>query len=110
MKCCHTVRMVVGTHQDVEIDHIHYADLDARHMLLQQPRRSASFNRRNIASACQNNVWLSSSIICSKFPDRCPLRTMSESFIERKPLQFWLLSASNDIDVVPAAQAVIEYV
>src|ERR1700683_5561383 len=102
--------MIVGTHQHVEIDDIHEPYLDARHVLLQQPGCGTSFNSRNIASTCQNNIRFRSTIIRCKFPDRCSLGAVSESFVECKPLQFRLLSASNNVDVVSAAQAMIEYV
>src|ERR1700730_7151063 len=104
------VRMIVRTHQHVEIDDIYDADFYARHALLQQPGSGAGLDRRNIARARQDNVGVLSTIICRKMPDRCALRAVSKRFIKRKPLQFRLFSAGHNIDVVPTAQAVIEYV
>ncbi len=102
--------MIVRTHQRVQIDDIHHAHLDARHVLLQQPGSGAGLDRGYIARARQNDVRLRSAIVRRKFPDRRSLRAVRQRFFKREPLQFRLFAAGNHVDVIPAAQAVIEYV
>ena len=102
--------MIVGAHQRVEVDDIHDTHFDARHVFLQQPRCGASLDCGDIAGARENDVGFRAAVVRRKFPDRRSLRTMGERFVKREPLQFRLLSAGDDIHIIPAAQAVVEYV
>ena len=50
------------------------------------------------------------SSLVANFQMDAPESNVRKSFVEREPLQLRLFSAGDDVYVIPAAQAVIEYV
>src|SRR5215831_4612261 len=100
--------MLVRAHQYCEIDHIDEANLNFRHVLLQQPGRRYRFERWHVANTGQDHIGIGALVIAGKTPAGSAARTMLDRLLHVQPLELLLLATSDQIHVVARAQAVVE--
>src|SRR5215471_6623828 len=101
--------MRIGAHHDAQVDHIDDSHFYSRYIFLEQPGCGAGLERRNVSSAGQNDIGFSITIVRGKLPSRSPSGAVSHRLVHIQPLKAELFAAGDDIHVVPAAQAMIEY-
>ena len=93
--------------QGHQIDDIDDADLQVGNVTAQQIDRSERFQGRNIAGASHHDVGFAAAVIAGPFPDADPGVAMLDCGIDVEPLGLRLLAGDDDIDAVPAPQAMI---
>ena len=101
------VRVLARWLQLHQIDDIDDPDLQIRRMLAQQVNCGQSLQSRHVAAAGHHHIGLGAAVIAGPLPDTEPSLAVLERLVHRQPLGGRLLAGDDDIDVVPAAQAVI---
>ena len=76
-------------------------------MLSQQIDRGQRLERRHVAGAGHHHVGLAAAIVARPFPDADARGAVLDRRVHVEPLRRRLLARDDDVDVVPAAQAVI---
>src|SRR6187402_1078115 len=77
-------------------------------MLAQDADRSERLEGGNVAATRHDKVWRPVAIIASPIPNADAGCTVTEGCIHREPLRGWMLACNYNIDVMPAAQAMID--
>ena len=91
-------------HQIDDIDHPH---LQVGRVLSQEVDGGQRLQRRYVPAASHHHVGFSATVIAGPLPDSEPGLAMLDRLVHRQPLRRRLLAGNDDVDVVPAAQAVI---
>ncbi len=91
-------------HQVHDVDD---ADLQIRSVLPEEIDGGERLQRRDIAAAGHHHVGLAASVVAGPLPDPEPGRAVLDRLVHRQPLGRGLLAGDDDVDVVPAAQAVV---
>ena len=90
-----------------QIDDVDDAHLQLGHVPAQQVDRGQRLQRRHVAAAGHHHVGLAAPVVARPLPDPEPGLAVLDRLVHRQPLRRRLLAGDDDIDVVPAAQAVI---
>ena len=102
------VRMLAGGLQLHQIDDIDHPDLQIGQMLAKDRNRGQDLQRRRVAAAGHHHVRLGVLVVAGPLPDADAFRAMHDRRVHRQPLRQRVLAGDHHVDVVPAAQAVIE--
>ena len=103
-----SVRMLCAGLQFHQIDYVDHSNLKLWQMLAQDGDRGQDFERRRIPATAHDHVRLPALVITRPLPDADALRAMHRRGIHGEPLRKGVFAGYHDIDVIPAAQAVIE--
>ena len=101
------VRMLARRLQLHQIDDVDDADLQIGRVLAQEIDGGQRLQRRHVAAARHHDVGLAATVVAGPLPDAEAGRAMLDRLVHRQPLRRRLLAGDDDVDVVPAAQAVI---
>ncbi len=78
-------------------------------MLAQDRNRRQHLQRRRIAATGHYHVGLTVLIVAGPLPDAEAFRAMHDGFVHAQPLRQSVFAGHHHVDVVPAAQAVIDH-
>ena len=101
------VRMLFRRLQFHQVHHVDDADFQFRQMLAKQLHGGQSLQSRHVAAAGHHHVRLAALVVAGPFPDAQALGAVLDRLVHGQPLRRGLLAGDNDVDVVPAAQAVV---
>ena len=90
-----------------QIDDVDHPDLQVGQMLAKDRNGGQRLQRGDVAAARHHHVRLAALIVAGPLPDADPLRAMRDGGVHGQPLGGVVLAANHDIDVIPAAQAMI---
>jgi hypothetical protein len=91
-----------------EVNDVDDANLESRQMLTQHGDSRQHFQGRRIAAACQDDIRLAALIVARPLPDADTLGAVHDRGIHGQPLRQGVFAGHHHVDVVSAAQAVIE--
>ena len=77
-------------------------------MLAQDRNGGQDLQRGRVSAAGHHHVRLAALIVAGPLPDADAFRAMDDGRIHRQPLRQGMLAGDHDVDVIAAAQAVIE--
>ncbi len=77
-------------------------------MLAKDGNGRQDLQRRRVAATRHHHVRLGALVVAGPLPDADPFRAMHDRGVHGQPLRQRVLARHDDVDVVPAAQAVIE--
>ena len=78
-------------------------------MLPQQLGRGKRLDGRHISGTCDNQVRRAILLVPGPWPDADADSAMCDRILHGEPLQRLLLARHNHVDVIPAAQTVVDY-
>ena len=78
-------------------------------MLAKNGNRRQNLKSRRVAAARHHDVRLAALIVAGPLPDAKPFRAMDHGGIHAQPLRQSVFAGHHHVDVIPAAQAVIEH-
>ncbi len=91
-----------------EINDINHPDFQIGHMLAKDGNGSQNLQRGRVAAAGHHDVRLGVLVVAGPLPDANSFRAMHDRGVHGQPLWEGVLACHHHIDVIPAAQAVIE--
>ena len=91
-----------------QIDDIDHTDLQLGQMLAKDGDGSKNLQGGRVSAAGHHHVRLAVLIVAGPLPDADPFGAMHDRLVHRQPLGKRVLSCNHHVDVVSAAQAVIE--
>ena len=103
------VRMLAGGLQPHQIDDVDDPDFQLGQMLAQDGNRRQNLQRRRVAAARHHHVRLAALIVAGPLPDAEAFRAMHDGGIHAQPLRQRVFAGHHHVDVIPAAQAMIEH-
>src|SRR6266702_3108504 len=92
-----------------QVNHIEDPDLDVRKMLAQEIDRRKRLQCWDISCTGHHRIRFASLVVRGPLPDSDSIRAVLDGRFHIEPLQRRLLSSNDDVDVVPAAEAMISY-
>ena len=99
--------MRLGRLEPHQVDHVHDPDLEVREFMLQQLDRRQRFKGGDVTSAGHDDVGLGPIVAGGPLPDADAGRAVGDRRVHVQVLQGWLLPGHDDVDVVAAAQAMV---
>ena len=67
------------------------------------------FERRDVAGAGHHDVRLGAAVVAGPFPDADAFGAVLDGGVHGKPLRGGMFAGDDDVDVMPAAQAVVHH-
>jgi len=101
------MRMFARRLQSHKVHDVDDADFDVREMVAEKINGGESFERRDVSSAGQNDIWLSTLIGAGPIPDADTGRAMLDGSVHVEILERGLFAGDDDVDVIAAAKAMI---
>ena len=101
------VRMLASRLQLHQVHDVDDADLQLRRVAAEQVDGGERLQRRHVAAAGHHHVGLTAAVVAGPLPDPEPGGAVFDRLVHRQPLRRGLLAGDDDVDVVPAAQAVV---
>ena len=92
-----------------QIDDVDHADFQLGQMFTQDRNGGQRLQRRHVAGAGHDHVRLGVAVAAGPFPDADALGAMHGGLFHRQPMRGRVFARDHDIDVVPAAQAVVHH-
>jgi hypothetical protein len=96
------------THQ---VDHVDHADPEVRQVLAEQVRGGERLHRRHVTGAGEHHVGIAGTVaarvVGGPFPDADAACAVRGGGFHVQPLRGGLFAGDDDVDVVPAVQAVV---
>ena len=102
------VRMLAAGLQSHQVDDVDDADPQLRQMLAQDRDSGEDLERRRVPAARHHHVGLAALVVAGPGPDADAFGAMDDRLLHGQPLRQGVLAGDHDVDVVPAAQAVVE--
>ena len=102
------VRVVGMRLQLHEVDHVHDAHAHLRQLLAQDGHGGEGLKRRRVAAAGHDDVGLRALVAAGPLPDAHALRAVAHGLLHGQPLRPRMLGGHDDVDIVPAADAVVK--
>ena len=68
---------------------------------------ASDFERRHVAGGRHDDVGLAAGVVAGPFPQADSRRAVLDRLVHREPLRRRMLAGHDDVDVVPAAEAVV---
>ena len=90
-----------------QVDDVDDPDLELGNVLPQQVDRRQRFERRDVAGAGHHDIGLTALIVARPLPDADASRAVPDRRVHVEPLRRRLLARDDDVDVVPAPQAMV---
>ena len=92
-----------------QIDDIDHSNFQLRQVLAKDRNRGQNLERGRISAASHHYVWLGCVLVVARpLPDANTLRAMHHRGVHGQPLRQRVFARHHHVDVMPAAQAVIE--
>ena len=91
-----------------QVDDVDHPDLQIGQMLAKDRDGRQNLERRRVAAAGHHDVRLAALVVAGPLPDADAFRAMHDRRVHGQPLRQRVLAGHHHVDVVPAAQAVIE--
>ena len=102
-----TMGMKEGRIECHQVNDVDDADLQRGQVLAEQIHRGERLQRGHIAAAGHDDVGLVALIVAGPLPDADAGRAMLDGLVHRQPLRSRLLAGDDEVDVVPAAEAMV---
>ena len=102
------VRVLALRLQLHQIDDIDHPDLQIGQMLAQNGNGGQNLQRGRVAAAGHHHVRLGVLVVAGPLPDADAFRAMHDGGVHGQPLREGVFAGHHHVDVMPAAQAVIE--
>ena len=102
------VRVLAAGLQLHQIDDIDHPDLQIGQMLAKNGNGGQNLQRGRVAAAGHHHVRLAALIVAGPLPDANSFRAMHDRGVHGQPLRQGVFAGHHHVDVMPAAQAMIE--
>ena len=102
------VRMLTGRLQLHQIDHVDHADFQVRQMFTKNGDGGQNLERRRVSATGHYHIRLGALVVARPLPDADAFGAMHDCRFHREPLRQRVFARNHDVDIVPAAQAVVE--
>jgi hypothetical protein len=102
------VRVLARRLQLHQIDNIDHADFQLVQMFAKNGNGGQNLQRGRVSAAGHDHVWLGVLVVTGPLPDANAFRAMHHGGVHGEPLRQCVFSCHHHVDVMPAAQAVIE--
>ena len=109
IRVAQSVRMLGLRLQLHQVDDVDHADLQLGQMLAQDGNGGQRLQRGHVAAAGHDHVRLDVLVVAGPLPDADAFGAVLDGGIHRQPLRRRMFAGDHDIDVVPAAQAVVHH-
>ena len=90
-----------------QVDDIHHPDFQLRQMRAKERDRREGLQRGHVAATGHDHIGLPARVVARPRPDPDPGGAVGGGRIHGQPLRRGMFAGDHDVDVMPAAQAVV---